>query len=203
MLPFNTAPYVQQARSWPSAGRHIMATFDDHSIIVYQAYNDAIADAALKANNFHSDEVLRAGYNPNRMSWIKTNFLWMMYRSGWAMKPNQTRILAIRITRQGFEDILLNASRKGPSPVRLQWDPDHDPNGEKIPDRRAIQLGLRGDMLERFSREHLLTITDITAFVREQAENVAETYDSLVVPVENVYHCLNSLAANSVCIDTL
>jgi len=25
----------------------------------------------------------------NRMTWIKPNFLWMMYRSGWASKKNQ------------------------------------------------------------------------------------------------------------------
>jgi len=27
--------------------------------------------------------------------------------------------------------------------VRLQWDPDHSPKGEKLA-RRAIQLGLKG-----------------------------------------------------------
>lgn len=44
-----------------------------------------------------------------RMSWIKTNFLWMMYRCGWASKPGQDRVLAIQITREGFEEILANA----------------------------------------------------------------------------------------------
>ena len=43
------------------------------------------------------------------MSWIKTNFLWMMYRCGWASKKNQERVLAVRITREGFETILKNA----------------------------------------------------------------------------------------------
>ena len=44
-----------------------------------------------------------------RMSWIKTNFLWMMYRCGWASKKNQERVLAITISREGFEEILANA----------------------------------------------------------------------------------------------
>ncbi len=39
----------------------------------------------------------------NRMTWIKPNFLWMMYRSGWAVKKNQERILAIKLTKKGFE----------------------------------------------------------------------------------------------------
>lgn len=201
MSTLRTALYVQQAKLWPTDGRHIMAQFDDHSIVVYQAYNEAIAVAATKANNFHSNEILYAGYNPNRMSWIKTSFLWMMYRSGWATKPNQTRILAIRITRQGFEDILLNAATKGPSLVRLQWDPSHAPNGDKIPASRAIQLGLRGNILDRFSREFLLSITDITPFVREQAGNVSAANDSLVIPVEDVYQCLNPLAGNRVLLE--
>jgi hypothetical protein len=43
------------------------------------------------------------------MTWIKTNFLWMMYRSGWATKHNQEKILAITIKKEGFLDILSKA----------------------------------------------------------------------------------------------
>lgn len=62
----------------------------------------------------------------------------MMFRSGWATKPNQERILAITIKLSGFQEILANASKIPsitPTPsdnVRLQWDPDHDPFGEKV-----------------------------------------------------------------------
>lgn len=45
----------------------------------------------------------------DRMSWIKTNFLWMMYRCGWAEKKDQERVLAVRITKEGFMTILANA----------------------------------------------------------------------------------------------
>ena len=92
----------------------------------------------------------------SRMSWIKTNFLWMMYRSGWARKNNQERVLAVRITREGFDHILSKAfltGRAGRVPVgervsgkaRLQWDPDHTPTGEPLR-RKAIQLGLRNEV---------------------------------------------------------
>ncbi len=87
------------------------------------------------------------------MSWIKTNFLWMMYRAGWATKSRQDRILAVWLKREGFDQILSLAltghdeKEKGAkrSPVRLQWDPDHTPSGT-CEQRRAIQLGLRDEV---------------------------------------------------------
>lgn len=90
------------------------------------------------------------------MSWIKTNFLWMMYRCGWCTKQGQERVLAVRITRDGFDTILSKALTgqqekergiKEKSSVRLQWDPDHDPSGAPE-QRRAIQLGLRNEVFE-------------------------------------------------------
>ena len=100
------------------------------------------------------------------MSWIKPNFLWMMYRSGWATKKGQEKILAVWITRAGFEEILSHAltgrqeklsEMDGRSQVRLQWDPDHDPHGVSQ-QRRAIQLGLRDEVMgcSKFSNNRLL-----------------------------------------------
>lgn len=40
------------------------------------------------------------------MSWIKPNFLWMIFRSGWATKENQERVLAMFLRREAF-DILM------------------------------------------------------------------------------------------------
>lgn len=78
----------------------------------------------------------------------------MMYRSGWATKHGQERVLAVRITKEGFDHILSKAltghdektmGLKHKSAVRLQWDPDHTPSG--APERRrAIQLGLRDEV---------------------------------------------------------
>ena len=97
------------------------------------------------------------------MSWVKTNFLWMMYRSRWATNRNQERILAVRITREGFDHILSKAltgqdeksqGMQEKSEVRLQWDPDHSPYGDPL-QRRAIQLGLRNEVY-RTTIMHLL-----------------------------------------------
>jgi hypothetical protein len=142
------------------------------------------------------------------MSWIKPNFLWMMYRSGWGTKEGQEVVLAIWLTRGAFDTILehavhssfvpdVYASREvwkkavARSSVRLQWDPDHHPSGAKVA-RRAIQLGLRGDVLARYAREWAVHIEDVSDFVREQYEHVqAKAYEKLITPRETIYPVAN------------
>ena len=72
------------------------------------------------------------------------------------------------------------------SDVRLQWDPDHDPYGNKC-ERRAVQLGIRGETLSRFS-ESLISIEDLTPFVLEQYEHIkAQNLEALSMPLETIY----------------
>lgn len=85
-----------------------------------------------------------------RMTWIKSSFLWMMYRSGWATRPGQERVLAIQITRDGLEWALSHAAlshyepgthasqqqwaeQKLTSPVRIQWDPERSLTLQPLP----------------------------------------------------------------------
>lgn len=70
--------------------REIRADFDARSIVVYQAYSPAIANAALKAQRFVPP------FSTGRMTWIKPSFLWLMERSRWAQKTGQEFILAVR-----------------------------------------------------------------------------------------------------------
>src|SRR5450830_1440408 len=79
--------------------QQIRAVYDATTIRVYQAYSDVIADAALTQGTFISPP-----FKMERMTWIKPSFLWMMYRAGWGLKDaGQSRILAIDISREGFE----------------------------------------------------------------------------------------------------
>jgi hypothetical protein len=189
--------YLEQLGRWPSSGRHILAQFDSNSIVVYQAYRPSIADFAVENHRFGGE------FSFNRMSWIKPNFLWMMYRSGWAAKEDQERILAIRLRRSFFDELLsavvpssFNADRYpdrkawqaalARSDVRLQWDPDHDPSGASV-QRRAVQLGLRGQMLWRFATSELISIVDLTDFVVEQRRHTSGDLSRLVTPTEQVY----------------
>ena len=88
----------------------IRAVYGEHTIRVYQAYSDPIADAALAHGTFVSPS-----FKMERMTWIKPSFLWMMYRAGWGLKDEgQKRILAIDISREGFEWALRHACLSHP-----------------------------------------------------------------------------------------
>ena len=199
-----TEPYLAQTARLPKTGRHILAQFDDSSVIVYQAYRPSIGFHAANHQRFGGD------FSFTRMSWIKTNFLWMMYRSGWGAKENQEVTLAIRLRRESFDWILQNAVHStfiseiyqdraawekaiSASSIRLQWDPDHDPAGIKL-ERRAIQLGLRGDALVKYARDWIVEIEDISEFVRDQCEyaQAPELYSKLLIPREDVYPITDS-----------
>jgi hypothetical protein len=196
-MPLVIEPYTTQKARWPRSGRHILAQFDAESVVVYQAFSPAIGHFAARHGYFGGD------FSLNRMSWIKPNFLWMMYRSGWGTKENQEITLAVRLRRDAFNEILGEAVHSSFDPevygsedawrravagsdVRLQWDPDHGPWGSPV-ERRAIQLGLRGNVLARYAKNWLLEIRDISDFVREQKENAVAPYDRLLTPREYVY----------------
>lgn len=208
-----TTPYTGQIHVWPQTGRHIMAQFDDSTIIVYQAYRPSIARYAVEHQRFGGD------FSYSRMSWIKPNFLWMMYRSGWATKEGQEHILAVRIRRSLFDDLLASAvastfharhhaSREewqaavAVSDVRLQWDPDHDPAGRPL-ERRAVQLGLRGDALRRYGERDVVSITDVTEFVAEQWQYIPNQLHQLRTPLEQVYHPADPAAGHHVGLDSV
>ncbi|MGC4120931.1 MAG: DUF4291 family protein [Myxococcales bacterium] len=73
------------------------------------------------------------------------------------------------------------------STVRLQWDPDHHPTGAKQ-ERRAIQLGLRGEALRKYVHEWPLRIEDVTPLVAEQRVHVqGHAWEKLLLPRETVY----------------
>lgn len=191
--------YSDQLGRWPASGRHILASYDDASVIVYQAYRPSIGQWAVEHQQLGGPEF---GYS--RMSWIKPNFLWMMYRSGWGAKENQEVTLALRIRRPFFESLLAQAVESGftqdqfatrddwqravsGSEVRVQWDPDHDPFGAKQ-ERRALQLGLRGSALRAFGTTELLEIIDLSEFVRlQRSELQAAGIAALITPAEAVY----------------
>jgi hypothetical protein len=193
-----TEPYLRQAERWPRLGRHILAQHDDRAVVDYQAYRPSIGHFAAAHGYFGGE------FSLGRMSWIKPNFLWMMYRSGWGTKEGQEVTLAVWLRRDAFDVLLAQAVHSTYHPdvygseaawktavagsdVRLQWDPDHHPAGAPL-ERRAIQLGLRGEALARYAREWIVDVEDISGFMREQREHaMAGAYNRLVTPREEVY----------------
>ena len=124
-----------------------------------------------------------------RMTWIKPSFLWMMSRSGWATKPGQEHVLAVRMSRAGFENILgqgrLSANDPEVYPSRevvaaAQTDePGTDPVGPgAIPGHGSAALAHDPDRDGRPSGPQLRQpvdrdITEVTNPAREMADAVA------------------------------
>lgn len=184
--------------------KEIRALYNEKTIRVYQAYNERIANEAIKLGTFGPL------FKRDRMTWIKPSFLWMMYRSGWAKKDGQDRILAIDIKREGFEEIIENAvlstfkegidvsyedwqSRLKVSEVRCQWDPDRDIYGNPL-NKRAIQLGLRGSMVENYANKWIASIHDITDYVNNVSELInLGKFQENILPIEQEYPLNNNL----------
>src|SRR5262249_22343032 len=186
-----TERYLDQVIKWPTEGRHILAHYDADTIVVYQAYRPSIGEYAIRHCAFGG------GFSYARMSW-------MMYRSGWGTKEEQEATLGLRLRRAFFDSILAQAVASSlsesdqtsqeawkallaSSNVRLQWDPDHNPFGSPVA-RRAIQLGLRGPVLEDFGKRELIEVIDMTGFVCEQRDLISRVgIRELRTPVERVY----------------
>lgn len=197
-MNLKTKSYIEQNEVWPDNGHHIMAQYDDNKVIVYQSYRPSIGSFAVKNQYFGGD------FSLTRMTWIKPNFLWMMYRNGWGTKEGQEVVLALHLKREAFErylniavyssyqqdmygnrDVWSEAVKS--SNIRLQWDPDHDPYGAKL-ERRAIQIGIRNEEIEKFAKDDILKIEDISEFVNEQRKCVVQKkLNELLVPKEAPY----------------
>jgi hypothetical protein len=178
----------------------IRADYDARTIVVYQAYRKELALPAAREGRFVPP------FSRERMTWIKPSFLWMMERSNWAQKPGQEHVLAIRITRAGWEEALRNAvlttyhpgidpnydawqRRLDQAPVRVQWDPERTIRGERLP-YRSIQVGLSRAIVDRYVDEWTVAIRDITPDVRRihglvQAGDINRARDHL--PRERPY----------------
>jgi hypothetical protein len=157
--------------------REIRAEFDSGSIIVYQAYQKAIALPAIQHNRFVPP------FSLTRMTWIKPSFLWLMERSNWGLKSGQEMILAIRITREGWEKALSHAVLTAYDPrvyrdydewnaqfekamVHVQWDPERTIRGKSLSEK-SIQVGLSRHVIEKYVNDWTVEIRDMTPLVRK------------------------------------
>ena len=188
--------------------RQVRALHTDTTITVYQAYPVAIAEAALSAGRFVPP------FKRDRMTWIKPSFLWMMYRCGWATKPGQERVLAISISRAGFEEALaeavlshddrsLHADRAEwsrelkRSSVRVQWDPERSLRLGELP-YRSLQVGLGGTAVDRYVdgwTTGLADVTDLARSVRKRLDQDDEVGAAALLPVERPYPLPDPIAA--------
>ncbi|MBT2409259.1 DUF4291 domain-containing protein [Streptomyces sp. ISL-12] len=189
--------------------REIRAAYGPSTITVYQAYPPELGLPAARDGRFP------AAWKRDRMTWIKPSFLWMMYRCGWATKPGQETVLAVEITRDGFEWALRNAClssyvrglHAGPdawrselkrSPARVQWDPERDLRSRPLP-YRSLQLGLSGEAVPRYADEWTVSVRDVTPLARTIREHLAAGDPDAahrLLPEERPYPAADGLLAH-------
>lgn len=162
--------------------REVRADYDRDSIVVYQAYGEGIAEAALKAGR------LVPPFSYRRMTWIKPSFRWLMVRSQWASKPGQTRVLALRIPRTRWEEALAAAVLTDPDPrvypsaeawrerfasarVHVQWDPERSLRGSKL-EERSIQVGIGRELARAYAEDWVSEVRDLTPIARKLRERL-------------------------------
>jgi hypothetical protein len=187
--------------------KQIRAFYTGSTIRVYQAYSDKIADTALRHGTFVSPP-----FKMERMTWIKPSFLWMMYRSDWGKKESgQSRILAIDITREGFEWALEHSlishkakdytnkeewlKIKNTTPVRIQWDPERDLHSQPL-EYRSIQIGLSKEAVSLYVNKWIQKIIEVTKLATEihsLLEKNKLTEASSLLPKEIGYPVPNKL----------
>lgn len=160
--------------------REVRACYDRDSITVYQAYAPEIGLLAAEQGTFVPP------FSRRRMTWIKPSFLWLMARSDWARKPGQQTILAVRISRSGWEEALGLAVPTDPdrriyrssdewrrdfakAAVHVQWDPERSIRGAKL-EARSIQVGLSRHIIDRYVDDWILGIEDRTPLARRMRD---------------------------------
>ncbi|MEV0223621.1 DUF4291 domain-containing protein [Streptomyces sp. NPDC050704] len=189
--------------------RGIRAVYAESTITVYQAYSPEIGLPAVREGRFP------AVWKRDRMTWIKPSFLWMMYRCGWGTKPGQETVLAVEITREGFEWALRNACLSSyerglhpdrstwqrqlkRAPARIQWDPERDLHLRPLP-YRSLQLGLSGEAVRRYADEWTVSINDVTSLAHEIHALVSSgdlASATQLLPQERQYPAADELAAH-------
>ncbi|MDH6117146.1 hypothetical protein ABH930_001869 [Kitasatospora sp. GAS204A] len=171
--PVQTDPMQHESsEAAPLPVRQIRAAYTEQTVTVYQAYPPAIGEHAARHGEFPAD------WSRSRMTWIKPSFRWMMYRSGYGTKPGQEVVLALEITRAGFESALGRAvlshydsevhadraawsKRLKESTVRVQWDPERDLDLNPL-GHRSLQLGLAGRATRDYADHWLRAVRDVT-----------------------------------------
>ncbi|OEJ33104.1 DUF4291 domain-containing protein [Streptomyces subrutilus] len=183
-----------------TAPHTIRAAHTDTTVTVYQAYSPALGLPAARDGRFPP------AWKRERMTWIKPSFLWMMYRCGWASKPDQETVLAIEITRSGFDEALRTACLSHYEPgvhadratwqrslretsARVQWDPERDLHLNPLP-YRSLQLGLSGPASRAYADEWTVSVRDVTPLageIRSLLRSGEEPAARALLPAETPY----------------
>lgn len=162
--------------------KRIFAYYDDEGIFVYQAFKPSVVEFAVENGTFGK------GFGLDRITWIKPSFGWILQRTNYASKHKMEAIAKIKLSHEAWYEILSNSVPSQFDELRYenqmqwnleveksdiihQWDPDRALDGRKL-ERRAIQIGLRGEAIKRYVNEWIISVEDVTYLAKEVFEAV-------------------------------
>ena len=140
--------------------RQVRAARTETTVRVYQACSPAVADAALEKQTVE----------PGGTTWFTPSFRLAAYLSGNGSKPGHERVLAIDLTREGFERALTE---------HVEWLPERDLDHTAL-NFQAVRIG------SELTDEWVTGITDVTPVMRDIAGLLAT--DQLHLAVKLVPH---------------
>ena len=190
-----------------SAAYEIRAHYTKSTITIYQAYAPAIADPAIKQQKFV------APFSFQRMTWIKPSFRWLMHRSNWGQKKSQDRILAVEITRSGWDKALELGVLTHPEPsvypdpdawtrrfqeaaVHIQWDTERNFRGAGL-SHFSIQVGISRRLIQEYVDQWIVKVEDLTPKVikmRDLIRSGKANDAKRMLPSERVYQVEPAIA---------
>ncbi|WIX85311.1 DUF4291 family protein [Amycolatopsis sp. DG1A-15b] len=158
--------------------RQVRAAQTETTVRVYQACSPAVADAALEKQAFERGGTVR----------VTPSFRLAAHDSGNGRKPGHERILAVELTRQGFEQALAHG--------HVQWEAERDLDHTAL-NFQAIRLALSSEAVDHYVDEWITAVTDVTPVMRDIAGLLATDQLHLavkLVPYEPPYPLGEDLA---------
>ncbi len=170
-----SVPFAPPAR-WELPPRTLLATYTDREVVVWQAHRAEVAERAVATGTFDGPS-----WRTDRTTRLRVSLPSLLWRCAWATRPGRERILAVRLRRTAFDELLLRAVPGDNDPsvyasagawrlatrfatALVSWHPDRDVRGEPQPWDTA-RFGLREALLHAFSREWVLGVEDVTPWV--------------------------------------
>jgi hypothetical protein len=157
--------------------RAVRATFDERTVLVWQAHTPEVAAAAV-ADGRYGPRICWS----ERSTRFRLSLPALLDRNGWGTAPGRECILGVRVLREGFDALLRQAVHDAMEPelypsrnawhlarryanVCIAWHADVDPAGNAL-EWETLRVEVRDHALKRFVREWVVGIEDWTPWVR-------------------------------------
>jgi hypothetical protein len=167
------------SQPWDVPPHTLLATWDAESVVVWQAHGHRVADAVLARGSFDVPE-----WRTDRTSRFRVSLPSLLWRCSWGTRPGRERILAVRLSRSGFDEVLRRAvpadDDRAVYPTEaswrlamryatatVSWHPDRSLEGEPTAWDTA-RFGLRDSQLGAFAREWVRGVEDVSDWVAAQ-----------------------------------